>query len=138
MQMYKGLFYISACMFSGKLPQATCEIYLSIDLAKDNDILFIELTVKDIPGCEITNIDKATKKELKFWLSCRGLKFKYSETNAELLSRSKNKLFTKYYLMKFIPCPYTEYKTEIKPIVYVLTYRNATQRRRCQNVQHVV
>ena len=87
MQMYKDLFYILACMFFGKLPQGTCQIYLSIDLSKDNDVLFIQLTVKDIPGCELTNIDKTTKKELKFWLSCRGLKFRYSETKAELLSR---------------------------------------------------
>ena len=48
-------------------------------------IIKTELTEKDIPGSKIgKDIEKATKNNLKFRLKCRDLKFKSSETKAEL------------------------------------------------------
>ena len=54
----------------------------------DKSIIFIdiELTEKDIPGSKIgKDIEKATKNNFKFRLVC-SLKFKSSETKAELFT----------------------------------------------------
>ena len=48
-----------------------------------------QLSSEDIPGSMIfrADLEKCTKSELKLWLNCRGLRYKSTETRAELLSR---------------------------------------------------
>ena len=53
----------------------------------DKSIIFIDIVGRKghIPGSKIgKDIEKATKNNLKFRLKCRDLKFKSSETKAEL------------------------------------------------------
>ena len=54
----------------------------------DKSIIFIDIVNrKDISGSKIgKDIEKAAKNNLKFRLKCRDLKFKSSETKAELFT----------------------------------------------------
>ena len=48
-----------------------------------------QLSSEDIPGSMISrpNLEKCKNSELKFWLNCHSLRYKLTETRAELLSR---------------------------------------------------
>ena len=48
-----------------------------------------------------TEIEKATKNNPKFWLKCGDLKFQFSETKAELLSRYKFTVYTRLIAWTF-------------------------------------